>query len=462
MPSRDRPPASTVPAASASASRARWAAEGFSSPCGSAGHASWKRRKASASALQMPGEPVGRAVAGGGLDGPGVVGEQARAVRPRRRSRSAGRGAGVPRAQVVGVAQQGPGAGVGVADPEQRVALALGQVRRRVDAGPVVGGRAQQGPAGGVGAEACAAARGSGGLGRGRAERRRRRGRPAADAGAPACEPAVTASATQAPARDLAGGRELRRPPGEGVAVPVPAPLRPDDLDARALVRTPPLEGDVEEPGPGDVDAGRCPARRRACGRRTSATARAARAGRAGRAGGRRSWRSPRTRAAAGRCTTTRSGTADAQLVGLDGTTHRVQHGAGELGGGHGHKRRRGGGCGRERVSSCPVDALVTLGLRPVPPARRGGPDGRRAPARPSTSPAARPLTARSRLEGLGEEGVDPGGDARARPRTAVQALTIDDRQMPASAGSDRSRAAVRSPSSRGMTTSRVTTSGRT
>lgn len=35
MPSRDRPPASTVPAASASASRARWAAEGFSSPIGS-------------------------------------------------------------------------------------------------------------------------------------------------------------------------------------------------------------------------------------------------------------------------------------------------------------------------------------------------------------------------------------------------------------------------------------------
>lgn len=35
MPSRDRPPASTVPAASARASRARWAAEGFSSPTGS-------------------------------------------------------------------------------------------------------------------------------------------------------------------------------------------------------------------------------------------------------------------------------------------------------------------------------------------------------------------------------------------------------------------------------------------
>lgn len=48
MPSRDRPPASTVPAASATASRERWAAEGFSSPMGSGGQASWKSKKACA------------------------------------------------------------------------------------------------------------------------------------------------------------------------------------------------------------------------------------------------------------------------------------------------------------------------------------------------------------------------------------------------------------------------------
>jgi hypothetical protein len=62
-----------------------------------------------------------------------------------------GTGLGVE-AQVGGVAQECPGAGVGVPDAEERVGLPLGQVIAG-NPGPVVGGRVQQGPAGGVAAE---------------------------------------------------------------------------------------------------------------------------------------------------------------------------------------------------------------------------------------------------------------------------------------------------------------------
>ena len=85
--------------------------------------------------------------------------------------------------------------------------------------------------------------------------------------------------------------------PGEGVAVPVRGSrLRRRISLGRATVRwRRPVEGDVEEPGPGDLDAGDARRSRLRCGPQDLGDLQRAAARRAGPAGGRRWWRSPRT-----------------------------------------------------------------------------------------------------------------------------------------------------------------------
>lgn len=90
-------------------------------------------------------------------------------------------------AQGGGVAAEGPGAGVGVTDAEERVAPALDQMIGG-DTGPVVGGGVQQRPAGGVGAE-------RGGVVRGR-DGPEVHGFAVVDLDTPPCEPTIRTSAS--------------------------------------------------------------------------------------------------------------------------------------------------------------------------------------------------------------------------------------------------------------------------
>lgn len=97
--------------------------------------------------FEMSGEPVGRAVAGGGGEGLGVVGQRAQQcgcvdILVVRTAESEERGAAGERA----------GPGVGVADEEQRVSGALYE-QLVAERGPVVPGRPQQPPPDGIGPE---------------------------------------------------------------------------------------------------------------------------------------------------------------------------------------------------------------------------------------------------------------------------------------------------------------------
>jgi len=111
---------------------------------------------------EVPGQAVGRAVRCRTRENAGVVGKDGGELGDRVLSYVvlsyflyvvlsyvAGLGG---EAQVGGVTAEGPGAGVGVTDAEERVALALEQVIGG-DTGPVVDGGVQERPAGGVGAE---------------------------------------------------------------------------------------------------------------------------------------------------------------------------------------------------------------------------------------------------------------------------------------------------------------------
>lgn len=112
---------------------------------------------------EVPGQPVGGAVVGGGGEDAGVVGE-----RVEEGVHVCADGAGVGgEAEVGGVTEEGAGTGVGVPDAEEGVGLALGEVLvvlAAAEVGAVVRGGVEEGPAGGVAAEGV----GSAGAGTGR------------------------------------------------------------------------------------------------------------------------------------------------------------------------------------------------------------------------------------------------------------------------------------------------------
>ncbi len=259
MPSRDRPPASTVPAASARASRARWAAEGFSSPrgstAGSRGPARRRRRRGAGRGGQGRGTRRWRRGRGGGRRGSGTA--PAGPPRPRL----------CREPKIGGITHKRPTAGMRVPHPEQRVALTLHQMLVP-DPGPVVRRGMQQGPAGGVTAEG----KRIGGRGHGPnpdlgvltadtvdmdaqhtlptrpgadPRTRRARGRPATGGSGPRHRAErQRALRGQRPVVRLPPGRgSLRARTGPRIAEPPPRPRR---------TRHP--EGDVEEARPGDDD----------------------------------------------------------------------------------------------------------------------------------------------------------------------------------------------------------------
>ena len=217
---------------------------------------------------EMPGETVGRTVAGGGGEDVGVGGEGVDEVC--RLVLYVAGGAG--ETEGGGVAAEGPGAGVGVPDPEEGVGLPLGEVVRG-DAGVVVRSGVQQGPAGSVAAEGGGVLAGRYGPHVDLERRRRGRGAVGVDTdtedGCPgrvglvlAGSPDEGALGAKNPGDGLSGGGgayfagvvELYEFPGELVDDPVPR-ATPENLGDEGLLSAP-VEGDVEETGPGDVDAG--------------------------------------------------------------------------------------------------------------------------------------------------------------------------------------------------------------
>lgn len=149
-------------------------------------------------------------------------------------------------AEIGGVTADGPGAGVGVTDPEEGVALTLDQMVGG-DPGSIVRGGVEQRPPRGVETEW------SGILGSG--DRPQGDGLAVPDVDAAALRP------DDPPERvgDDLGPHLVRHPhrenlPGEAVGVPVPQTFELNPPDEGGGGGT--VEADVEEPGPGDLDPG--------------------------------------------------------------------------------------------------------------------------------------------------------------------------------------------------------------
>lgn len=183
---------------------------------------------------------------------------------------------GAGEAEGGGVAGEGPGAGVGVPDPEEGVGLPLDEVVRG-DTGVVVRRGVQQRPASGVAAERGGVLDGRYGPDVDLERRRRGGGAVGVDAdtedgcpgrvglvrgGSRAGSTDEGALGAQDPGDGLSGDGgayfagvvEVYDVPGGLVDEPVPR-TAPQDLGDEGL-RSAPVEGDVEEAGPGDVDTG--------------------------------------------------------------------------------------------------------------------------------------------------------------------------------------------------------------
>ncbi len=156
MPSRVRPPGQHRPGGFGEGEPGTVGGRGFLVAEGQDGGQQGRERVGDGD--EVPGEPVGGAVGGGGGQDAGVVGEglmQRRLVRHVSRL--------CPELEIGGITHNRPTAGMRVPHAEQRVALTLHQVFVP-DAGPVVRRGVEQGPAGGVAAEGV----GSAGAGTGR------------------------------------------------------------------------------------------------------------------------------------------------------------------------------------------------------------------------------------------------------------------------------------------------------
>lgn len=231
-----------------------------------------------------------------------------------------------------GVAAQGAGAGVGVTDAEERVVLALEKMVG-ADPGLVVRRGVEQRPASGVVAE------GGGVLGRGHGPEVHRL--EVADLDTSALggdDPYEGVGDDLGPG--VVGHAQLDDLPGEGVAVPVARPLLQNHLHQVGEGAT--REGDVEETGSGDGHVGdtgitrdvrpqdlgdlrsRPPGRTGEPQRDVRGVVPAPTRPRRG---------DHRTR-----------GHGDAQFPHVDSTTHRAQHGTGELDGSHGTSLGERGG----------------------------------------------------------------------------------------------------------------------
>lgn len=385
---------------------------------------------------EMPSEPIGRAVPGGGLDGAGVIGEKSeKGDLGRVVVRRPGLGLGLRcEAEPAGVPHQGARTGMGVPDPEEGVVLALREKPGRVEIGQIVRGGPKQRPAGGVGPEA--------GEQIAAGERRRPNDRPMTwgnDSPGGGDKPPHHMSDKRG--THLITGPERNGHPGERIAVPVAKPI--GNHGPNKLTMGPGIKGDVEKPGGGDVDTGdprrteKPPPQNLSDDERVPLTSltpltpgqQQGDIGRVIPTPGPR--RSPHLHPL-------RHG--NAQLVVLNGTTHGVQHSAGELGGSHGTSVWEEGGTKANRFR--PSDEHTIGEPRPGPEGSPGPRTPKEAQA-PNTTEARPSDTTEVQSPRAEPEGRDPGlGPTTTRwaPQPARHHQAPPHRPPPASSASVRAR----------------------
>lgn len=206
---------------------------------------------------ELPREPIGRTVPGGGLEGAGVIREESEqgdlgglAVGTGLGGRIVGLGLGLglgDDAELAGVPHQGPGAGMGVLNPEEGVVLALGEQMGGVEIGQIMPGGPEQRPTGGIGPEAGEQITPG--------DRNGPHDRPVTrnnDSPGGIDKPPHHMSDQRGP--DLITGPERNRHPGERIPMPVAKPLGKDGPYELSMGGA--LKGDVEEPRSSDINAG--------------------------------------------------------------------------------------------------------------------------------------------------------------------------------------------------------------
>lgn len=289
---------------------------------------------------KVPGEPVGSPVRGGEPEGVGVLGENGEEVGALAGGviETAGRVAVVANLapgpyvtthadaepEGAGCSVGGHGSGRARSGPGRGVALALEKVIG-ADPGPVVGRRVQQRPAGGVGTE-------RGGI------LRSGHGPQVHRLAVPHLGPSTLGGDDpyEGVGDDLGtrviGNAQLDDLPGETVAVPVPLAPRQHLVHQSGGGSTPRVM--LRKPGPVTVTSA-TPGSSPMCGRRISATSSAGEPGRPREPQGDVGRIVPAS-PGPGRTHPDTDRHGNAQLPPIDSTTHRAQHGTGELDGGHG------------------------------------------------------------------------------------------------------------------------------
>lgn len=342
---------------------------------------------------EMPSEPIGRTVPGGGLDGAGVIGEKSeKADLGRVVVRRPGLGLGLRcEAELAGVPHQGAGAGMGVLNPEEGVVLALREKPGGVEIGQIMPGGPKQRPAGGVGPEA--------GEQIAAGERRRPNDRPMTwDNDSPGGGDKPSHHMSDKRGTHLITGPERNGHSGERIAVPVAKPI--GNHGPNKLTMGPGIKGDVEKPGGGDVDTGDPGRTEQPPPQNLSDNERVPFAPLAPLAPGQQQGDIGRVIPTPGprRCPhlhPLRHG--NAQLVVLNGTTHGVQHSAGELGGSHGTSVWEEGGTKANRFRPSDDHGRHTPEAKAEPP--KGSPKETRPRTNPKPKTAPQTRTERNTLQ---------------------------------------------------------------
>ncbi|GAA2293971.1 hypothetical protein GCM10010376_05700 [Streptomyces violaceusniger] len=303
---------------------------------------------------EMPSELVGGTMPGGGLEDPGVIGEEAEKAGLGGVVVDPGLGPELGRdAEPAGVPHQSAGTGMGVLNPEEGVVLTLGEKTGGVEIGQIMPGGPEQRPAGGVGPEGAEQlSPGDGNRPNNRPLTRNNDSPDGVD------EPPHNMSDQGGP--HLARSPKGDRNPGKRLSVPVARALGEDVPHELGMGGG--IKGDVEKPGVGDVNAGD--------------------PGRTEKPPPQNLGDTQRIPTASGQQQSNISGViptpgprrgphlhplrhGNAQLVVLNGTTHGVQHSAGELGGSHGTSVWEEGGTKANRFR--PSDGTRKPDTKPEP-----------------------------------------------------------------------------------------------
>lgn len=281
--------------------------------------------------LEVPGEPVGGAVAGGGFEEAGVVAEEG----------EEGEGGGVvvsavdagTNPKINRIPEEAANPGMGVPHAEQRIALALGEEPTGIEIGQIVRGGPEQHPTSGI---------------RPKPPQQLLSTDPGGPHGkhlTPAGDLALPPTNTHKPPHDgpdqhpthLPRRREPHQGPGQSIRAPVVLAALQHVAYERGMPAG--IDGDVQKPGPGDLHPGD-PRRNHQPPQQHLGHPQGDRRPPAIDTPGKlkrhisRIIPTPRPRRSLHLHPLRQH--SHPQLVGLDGTAHGLQHGAGELGGCHG------------------------------------------------------------------------------------------------------------------------------